>query len=118
MLTENRSFPARNYLVIVDFRAARPTAPFETAIKEIGRSYRLNPTTWLLQAETTIGSIRNTVAPHLGATDTLLIVDVGEGRKLIWQFGPEADAHLRASWAGTEALPVVEQRITRRRNTS
>jgi hypothetical protein len=98
VLKTAEKLPARNYILIVELRSTRPSEPFERAIKALGSFLRLNHTTWLLRAETTLGAVRNELAMFVGTGDSFLIVDVGEGRKLSHQFGPEVEAKLRAIW--------------------
>ena len=93
--TEERSLA--NFVVVADLRSANSVA-FEAALNRIGLNYRVNPNVWLLQSKLTPGSIRNDVAPLLGASDHILVIDTAHS-KIAWaNFGPQADAQLRAIW--------------------
>ena len=71
-----------NFIVIIDFRSGSPRK-VESEMKLLGRSLRLNAQTWLLQTDKPANTIKNTLAPHLGADDPLVVIDAGRNR-LAW----------------------------------
>lgn len=95
-----------NFVVVADLRS-RGSLPFEAALNKIGPNYRLNPLVWLLQSSLTAGAIRNEVTPHVGANDHLFIVDTLRSKIAWYNFGPQADAHIRSIW-----LRSTEARVT------
>lgn len=86
-----------NFVIVADLRS-RGSAPFEASIAKMGESYRLNPLVWLLHSNRTAGAIRNELVPHLGQSDTLLIVDATRSKTAWFNLGPEPDAKIRKVW--------------------
>jgi len=86
-----------NFVIIADIRS-RSSVPFEAALARQGEGYRLNPLVWLLHSDRSAGTLRNELVPHLGQSDTLLIVDATRSRTAWFNLGPEPDAKIRKVW--------------------
>jgi hypothetical protein len=71
-----------NFVVIVDVRSGS-FRKAESEIKALGRTLRINQQTWLLQTDKPANTIKNALAPHLGADDPLVVIDAGRNR-LAW----------------------------------
>jgi hypothetical protein len=71
-----------NFVVIVDVRSGS-FRKAESEIKTLGRTLRLNQQTWLLQTDKSANTIKNSLAPHLGTEDPLVVIDAGRNR-LAW----------------------------------
>lgn len=71
-----------NFVIIAELRTGS-TRHFEIEMKKMGRTYRINPTTWILQTDKTGSSIKLNLAPYLGREDHFLIIDARRNR-LIW----------------------------------
>ena len=71
-----------NFVVIIDARSGS-FRKAESEIKILGRTLRINQQTWLLQTDKTANTIKNALAPHLGADDLLVVIDAGRNR-LAW----------------------------------
>jgi hypothetical protein len=87
-----------NVVIVADLKSGASRA-FEQSIAKLGEVFRLNVQTWLLHTECTAGSVRNELVPHLGANDSLFVVDASRGGRSTWfNWGPEADAKIRKVW--------------------
>jgi hypothetical protein len=71
-----------NFVVIIDARSGS-FRKAESEIKILGRTLRINQQTWLLQTDKPANTIKNALAPHLGADDPLVVIDAGRNR-LAW----------------------------------
>lgn len=91
-----------NFVIVADLRS-RGSGPFEAAISKMGDSYRLNPLVWILNTDRTAGAIRNELVQHMGASDTLFIVDANRGKTAWSNLGPEPDAKIRRVWKRNDA---------------
>ena len=74
--------PLADVVVIVDVRSGS-FRKAESEIKTLGRTLRINQQTWLLQTDKPANTIKNALAPHLGADDPLVVIDAGRNR-LAW----------------------------------
>lgn len=88
---------ASNFIVVVDFRMGS-VRQFETELKNLGRVFRVNSSTWLLQSDRSANSIKMTVAPHIGLEDPLLIVDCGRNRMAWHNMGVFEASSIRDLW--------------------
>ena len=86
-----------NFIVVVDFRMGS-VRQFETELKNLGRVFRVNSSTWLLQSDRSANSIKMTVAPHIGVEDPLLIVDCGRNRMAWHNMGVFEASSIRDLW--------------------
>lgn len=91
---------AANFVVIADLKS-RGTGHFEATLNKLGANYRLNPSVWIVHTEHTAAGLRNELVPHLGNTDTLVIIDATRGKTAWFNLGPEADAKIRKVWKRT-----------------
>lgn len=86
-----------NFVVIADLRT-RGTGHFEATLSKLGDNYRLSTSVWLVHTDRTAAGLRNELVPHLGTTDTLVIIDATRGKTAWFNLGPEADAKIRKVW--------------------
>ena len=87
-----------NLVVVADLKSGASRG-FEQSLNKLGEVYRLNLQTWLLHTECTAGAVRNELVQHLGALDSLFVVDASRGGRSTWfNLGPEADAKIRKVW--------------------
>lgn len=86
-----------NFVVIADLKA-RGSGQFEIMLNKLGDNYRLNSSTWIVHTDRTAAGLRNELVPHLGNTDTLVIVDATRSKTAWFNLGPEADAKIRKVW--------------------
>lgn len=86
-----------NFVIIADIRSRNGYA-FERELDKIGEAYRLNTVCWLVHTEFPVGQVRNSLLPHLGKTDSLMVVDSSNGKSAWFNLGPEAEARIRKIW--------------------
>lgn len=86
-----------NFAVIADFRTGS-IRQFETELKTLGRVFRVNPSTWLLQSDRSSNSIKTTLAPYVGVEDPLLIIDCGRNRLAWHNMGVFQASSVRDLW--------------------
>lgn len=85
------------FIVVAEFRSTKPSAPMEAAMAAFGTSFRLAERVWLLRADgATIGTIHNELIQHLGPRDSLFVAEMGSNRSTVFNWGPEAEARIRA----------------------
>jgi hypothetical protein len=83
------------FFVACDLRSgSRPV--FERALTAAGTVLQLSEKLWILRAAGTAGSIRNTLFQHIGARDSLIVIEFVPARTATQNCGPEMDARLRA----------------------
>ncbi|MFM9862405.1 MAG: hypothetical protein ACKVRO_02260 [Micropepsaceae bacterium] len=80
-------------------------AVFERALASAGSALQLSDTLWLLRAVGTAGSVRNHLFQHLGARDTLMVLQLDAVRTATQNYGPEMDARIRAMLYLEQAAP-------------
>jgi hypothetical protein len=86
-------------IIIAELRTGSSVA-FEAAVSRLGRSYRLNHYVWLLYTNVPIAQMRKELATHVGRNDPLFIADTTHQRAAWINFGPGADATIKALWRG------------------
>jgi len=86
-----------NFAVIADFRSGS-IRQFEAELKGLGRAFRVNTSTWLLQTDRSSNSIKITLAPYLGGDAPLLIIDCGRNRLAWHNMGPFEASGVRDLW--------------------
>jgi hypothetical protein len=86
-----------NFVIVADIRT-RSSITFERELEKLGEFYRLNPLVWVLHTDFPIGQVRNSLTPHLGKTDSLMVVDSTRGKSAWFNLGPEAEAKIRKIW--------------------
>ena len=86
-----------NFAVIADFRSGS-IRQFEAELKGLGRVFRMNTSTWLLQTERSSNSIKMTLAPYVGAEAPLLIIDCGRNRLAWHNMGVFEASSVRDLW--------------------
>jgi hypothetical protein len=86
-----------NFAVIVDFRSGS-ILKFESEIKKLGRVFRVNTAVWLLQSELPSNSIKKALAPHIGASDPLLIIDAKHNGLAWHNLDVMQASHVRELW--------------------
>ncbi|MEQ1756578.1 MAG: DUF4339 domain-containing protein [Micropepsaceae bacterium] len=86
-----------NFVIIAELRTGS-TRHFETELKKMGRTYRLNTTTWMLQAEKPINSVRLNLAPYVGREDHLIIIDARRNRFAFHNLGAVEAATIKELW--------------------
>jgi hypothetical protein len=86
-----------NFVVIVDFRMGS-VRQFETELKTLGRVFRMNGSTWLLQSDRSSNTIKTTLAPYVGHEDPLLIIDCGRNRMAWHNMGVFEASSIRDLW--------------------
>jgi hypothetical protein len=86
-----------NYVIIIEFNAGS-SLQFETELKKLGRTYRVNRLVWLLQSEQPANSIKTALAPFIGVKDPLLIVDAAHNRLAWHNFGVLEASSIRDLW--------------------
>jgi hypothetical protein len=70
----------------------------EQAILALGPAHRLLPNVWIVATDQTIKAVRNRLLPELGKSDSLFVVDASRGKASWFNFGPDADVHIRKIW--------------------
>ena len=86
-------------IIVAEFRTGSSVA-FEAAVSRLGRSYRLNQYVWLLYTNVPIAQLRKDLASQVGRNDPLFIADTTHQRAAWINFGPGADATIKALWRG------------------
>lgn len=86
-----------NFVVIVDFRTGS-IRQFEAELKALGRTFRVNPTTWLLQSDRSSNSIKTSLVPYVGQEDPVLIIDCGRNRMAWHNMGVFEASSVRDLW--------------------
>ena len=86
-----------NFAVIADFHSGS-MLKFEGEIKKLGRVFRVNPHVWLLQCELPSNSIKQALAPYVGASDPLLIIDAVHNSLAWHNFDAFQAARVRDLW--------------------
>lgn len=92
------------FVVTCAFRTGS-RATFERALAATGTSLQLADNLWLLRAIGTAGSVRNTLFQHVGARDTLMVLQLDAVRTATQNYGPEMDARIRAMLYLEAAVP-------------
>lgn len=80
-------------------------ATFERALNSAGTALQLSDDLWLLRAVGTAGSVRNHLIQHLGARDTMFVLQLDAVRTATQNYGPEMDARIRAMLYLEQAVP-------------
>jgi len=86
-------------MIIVELRTGS-TIAFENAISKLGQSYRMNQFVWLVHTGLSIAQIRKELVPFAGRNDPIFIADTTSGRAAWINFGPGAEATIKALWRG------------------
>lgn len=86
-----------NYIIIVDIKS-RSGYGFERELSRLGESYRHSMAVYLLRSDFPLSAVRNALTPHLGKTDSLLVVEANQGRSAWFNLGAQAEAHIRKLW--------------------
>ena len=94
------------FVVICTFKSGS-RATFERGVKSIGESLQIADDFWLLRAIGTAGSVRNQLFQHMGARDTLMVLQLDAVRTATQNFGPEMDARVRAMLYLEAAVPLA-----------
>lgn len=69
---------------------------FERGLRGAGEALQLGDNLWLLRAVGTAGSVRNQLFQHMGARDTIMVLQLDAVRTATQNYGPEMDARIRA----------------------
>ena len=94
------------FVVICTFKSGS-RATFDRGIKSAGEALQLADDIWLLRAIGTAGSVRNHLFQHMGARDTLMVLQLDAVRTATQNFGPEMDARVRAMLYLEAAVPLA-----------
>jgi hypothetical protein len=86
-------------VIVADLRSGS-TIAFEGAVAKLGRSYRMNQFVWLVHSAMPVAQIRKDLLAHVGRNDPLFIADTSHGRAAWLNFGPGAEATIKALWRG------------------
>ena len=86
-------------LIIAELRTGSSVA-FEAAVSRLGKTYRLNHYVWLVHTALPLAQVRKDIAGHVGRNDPLFIADTTHGRAAWVNFGPGAEATIKALWRG------------------
>jgi hypothetical protein len=86
-------------VVIAELRTGSSIA-FEAAVSKLGKAYRLNQYVWLVHTSLPIAQLRKDLAAQVGRNDPLFIADTTHGRAAWINFGPGAEATIKALWRG------------------
>lgn len=88
-----------NFVIVLDVKS-RYAGPLEQSIMSLGPAYKLAPNVWCVNAapETTAPALLNDLSQHIGATDTIFVVDATRDRAAWNSRGPEVDAKIRKVW--------------------
>ncbi|NIJ40210.1 hypothetical protein FHS78_000465 [Parvibaculum indicum] len=88
-----------NFMIVLDVKS-RYAGPLEQSIMSLGPAYKLAPNVWCVNAapETTAPALLNDLSQHIGATDTIFVVDATRDRAAWNSRGPEVDAKIRKVW--------------------
>jgi len=86
-------------VIIAELRTGS-TIAFENAVSKLGPSYRMNQFVWFVQTQLPIAQIRKELVPFAGRNDPIVIADTSHGRAAWINFGPGAEATIKALWSG------------------
>ena len=86
-------------VIIAELRSGSSIA-FEAAVARLGKSYRMNQFVWLVHSAVPVAQMRKDLLPHVGRNDPLFIADTTHGRAAWLNFGPGAEATIKALWRG------------------
>ena len=87
-------------IVIVAELRSGSTVAFEAAVAKLGRSYRMNQFVWFVHSAIPIAQMRKDLLAYVGRNDPLFIADTSHGRAAWINFGPGAEATIKALWRG------------------
>jgi len=86
-----------NFLVI--FEGAEGAASrLESAIRSLGRSFRVSENVWSITCDLTAVGVRNALAPYLAPKEPIFVVDASRGRTSWQNYAPEAHAKISAAY--------------------
>lgn len=88
-----------NFMIVLDVKS-RYAGPLEQSIMSLGPAYKLAPNVWCVNTspEATAPALLNDLSQHIGATDTIFVVDATRDRAAWNSRGPEVDAKIRKVW--------------------
>jgi hypothetical protein len=86
-----------NFIIIADIKS-RSGYGFERELAKLGDNFRLNMQVFMLRSDFPISQVRNALVPHLGKTDSLLVVEANQSKSAWFNLGPQAEAHIRRVW--------------------
>lgn len=86
-----------NFLVV--FEGAEGAASrLESAIRSLGRSFRVADNVWSVTCDLTAVGVRNALAPYLAPKEPIFVVDASRGRTSWQNYTPEAHAKISAAY--------------------
>ena len=88
------------FVIISDMKSGSISA-LEEEIFNLGHAFRFMPQAWVLTSEASLNTIRHALMQKLGKLDTIFVVDTVHDRAAWFNFGPEADIHVRRMWSRT-----------------
>ncbi|HEX3484665.1 MAG TPA: DUF4339 domain-containing protein [Micropepsaceae bacterium] len=91
--------PRAHFTIVVDLKSRGVN--FEHALASLGTFYQLVSNVWILASDQSVGAVRNRLVQELGKSDSLFVVDSSRNRAAWFNFGPDADAHIRQVWQKT-----------------
>lgn len=92
--------PALAKVVVIAELRTGSTIAFENAISKLGQSYRMNQYVWLVHTALSIAQLRKDLVPFAGRNDPIFIADTSHARAAWINFGPGAEATIKALWRG------------------
>jgi hypothetical protein len=85
------------FAIILDVKSLG-SGNLEKTIASFGPSYRLLPHVWIVSTEQSVNALRNRLVQDLGKSDSLFVIDATRGKAAWFNFGPDADVHIRRIW--------------------
>ena len=86
-----------NFLII--FESAEGAASrLESAVRSLGRSFRVADNVWSITCDLTAVGVRNALAPYLAPKEPIFVVDASRGRTSWQNYAPEAHAKISAAY--------------------
>lgn len=97
--------PQLNRFVVICTFNSGSRATFDRGLKGAGEAMALGDNIWLLRAVGTAGSVRNHLFQHMGARDSLMVLQLDAVRTATQNYGSEMDARVRAMLYLETAVP-------------
>jgi hypothetical protein len=91
-----------HYMIAADMKAGS-IAKLEQEIFTLGTAFALFSQVWLLSSDQSLSAIRNRLIQQLGKHDLLFVADATNDKTAWFNFGPQADAHIRKIWTKQQA---------------
>jgi hypothetical protein len=96
--TEIKEKAGSQFVVFMELKSST-SQRLEETINSLGPNYRLKDNNiWIISTDQSVNLIRNRLMKECGKTDSVLVIDASRAKAAWFNFGPEADVHIRRIW--------------------